>query len=139
MTFTPEQIAIIEKIVDQRISLANPAGKTKSIRDFHSAFEIRNLIRKHIGALKVAITAKEFDIVILRHELAKLTTLRSGDTEYIRSGSKGGIQTRWDSQVSNAVQRPDDWHGAALIVPSGSRRKYMFTETGQMGLGLIAS
>ena len=131
MVFTSEQVSTIEQIIDQRLSLAGLKVAPISTNKYHSTSQIRLLVRTNIDALKCAISAKVFDIVILRHELAKFTVLSDGDNELIRSGSGEFTQSRWDSQVLNAVSKPHDWEFPPLIVPAGKRRMYMFSEIGK--------
>jgi hypothetical protein len=57
MTFTPEQIAFIDKMIADR--LLQLKVKTATVKDHHSLPEIRLLIMTHIEAMKKELGADD--------------------------------------------------------------------------------
>lgn len=104
MTFTPEQIAIIERIVDQRIQAQS---NRRRIKDYHTTDDIRDLIIEHLPEFREFIGNSEFPVNVLRFFLKNKATLRAKDTEILYD--KGKAQTdRFSQQVGNAIQ-PAAW------------------------------
>jgi hypothetical protein len=125
MDFTPEQIAIIEKIVDSKLiamrvkKLTNkPKPKPKP---YHSIPQIRDLISKNIDDLKAELGEREFDINVFRFVLQKYTILTEEDLKIVSNG-----QVRWDVQVGNALI-PHRWTEVCPIKTTSRAGKLKFT------------
>jgi hypothetical protein len=127
MTFTPEQIAFIDKMIADR--LLQLKVKTATVKNHHSLPEIRLLIMTHIEAIKKELGADDFDLSVLRFVLKKHTKLRSEDEQYMKSSKC----IRFDNQVANAI-RSDGWPNGCPIESTGKPRKYRFTESPQHSL-----
>lgn len=125
-TLTPEDVEFINSLIDAKLNGGSvaPVVKPKEKR-YHTVQEIRMLIVKHLEELKEELGSGEFDIVLLRHFLARKTTLLEGDTEKTSNGCH--YDSRWDSRVANALAAKS-WPGQAPIVSAGKRRLYRFAE-----------
>ena len=119
MSFTPEQITLIEQIVDARLARRRQASPIRQKR-FHTTPEIRHLILQHFTEMAQWFGPEEFDIAVLRHFLARKTEMREGDLE-IHDASHSST-TRWDDQVLNAIS-PSAWPECPII-PGSKRRHY---------------
>jgi hypothetical protein len=117
--FTPDQIALIEQIVDKRIALRKTRGPQ---RPYHTIPEIRELIVMHLPSLQAEIGNDEFDIAVLRHCLARKITLRDADLEYV--GTEGNKSRRWEQQTLSALNL-QAWPECPII-PGSRRRSYRF-------------
>lgn len=124
MTFTPEQIKAIEKIVDCRILMHNPKHQAQATKPYHTVQDIRELIINNEAQLRIQFGDREFDIVLFRYELAKLTTLCEGDLELLTKSNSRSTQDRWARQVLNAIAIRD-WPDCP-IKPGSKRRSYRF-------------
>lgn len=125
MTFTPEQIAIIEQIVDRRILMNKTKQRAQTRKPYHTAHEIRQLIVDHLPALKEELGDGEFDIAVLRHCISKKTTLLDADLEILGTGDSR--QPRWEIQTLNALN-PTAWPDSPII-PGSRRRSYRFAHS----------
>jgi hypothetical protein len=125
MTFTAEQIALIEQIVDCRLAIQRKHPSTTKQKRFHTTPEIRTLIVQHLPEMCQWFGSEEFDIAVLRHFLARKTTMREGDLK-VHDASHSS-NTRWDDQVLNAIS-PSAWPGCP-IVPGSKRRLYRIAPT----------
>lgn len=121
--FTPEQIALIEQIVDQRISEHKVKDIAQSQKPYHTAQDFRRLIMDNLASLRDELGDGEFDIAVLRHCLSRKTTLLEADLEML--GSEASRQPRWEIQVLNALSQTS-WPESP-IVPGSRRRSYRFT------------
>jgi hypothetical protein len=124
MTFTPDQILLIEQIVDRRILMHKTKQRAQTRKPYHTVADVRQLITDNQATLKQRLGFREFDIAVLRYELAKLTTLLDADLELI--GSADSLQERWDHQVLNAL-KASDWPQCP-IEPGSKRRSYRFID-----------
>ena len=120
MTFTPEQIAAIEAVIDARlvtlgISLLPPVSRP--VKNYHTVDEIRALIRLHLDEIVGWFRYEEFDIATFRYFLARKTTMRPGDLEI--TNPRHQSTTRWDAQVLAAISQVH-----SPIVSTGKRRQY---------------
>lgn len=126
MSFTPEQIAAIEDIVDRRIMMQKDKQQAHILMSYHTVPEIRKLIAINEAKLREEFGHSEFDIAVLRHKLAKLTVLREGDLELVGgAGDRAPHQQRWESQVLNALKKSREWPECP-IEPGARRRSYRF-------------
>lgn len=126
MSFTPEQIAAIENIVDRRIMMHRDKQQVHTLMPYHTVPEIRRLIANNEAKLREEFGHSEFDIAVLRHKLAKLTVLREGDLELVGGGGdRAPHQQRWESQVLNALKKTREWPECP-IEPGVRRRSYRF-------------
>lgn len=113
------------RLIDERIALALSRRKTKPAKPakespFHTVQEIRRLILENLHELRKELGEDtEFDIVVLRHFLTKMTVLRPLDLEQI-----GGKNNRWEDQVLNAVGQ---WPGDNPPIINTRRRHYKFS------------
>lgn len=130
MTFTPDQIAAIEQIVDSRIAALRVRKTSSPIKRYHTTPEIRQLITEHIDSLTEWFGDDEFDIAVLRHFLSRKTSMREGDLEIPNPDHQN--MTRWDAQVLAAIN-PALWPECP-IVPSAKRRLYRLNPTTQLSL-----
>ena len=130
MTFTPEQIATIERIVDARLAAMRVLKTSSPLKRWHTIPEIRQLITDNLSQLIAWVGEDEFDIAVLRHFLSRKTTMRDGDLE-IPNPDHQNI-TRWDAQVLNAINLAS-WPECP-IAPSDKRRHYRLNPTTQLSL-----
>lgn len=128
MTFTPEQIAAIEQIVDSRIATLGVRKKLSPQKRYHTVPEIRELIHGNLASLIEWFGDDEFDIAVLRHFLSRMTVMREGDLEIPNPDHQN--MTRWDAQVLNAINSWPD----CPIVPSSKRRHYRLNPPIQLSL-----
>lgn len=119
--FTGEQIAAIENIIDQRLGLA-PEGPIVTKVNYHTIPEIRQLIQDNLSSLVPFLGPEDFDIAVLRHILARKTTLKDGDLEVTGNDSI----TRWERQVQGAVG--NDSRIDAPIVRGSRHRSYKVSD-----------
>ena len=116
MTFTPDQIAIIEQIVDQRLQ-AQKQSRQRVSKDYHTTDDIRDLIIEHLSEFREFVGDGEFPVNILRFFLRRKAALRPKDTEMMSDG-----QERFFQQVGNAIQ-PAVWpQGPFVQVRNGTYR-----------------
>lgn len=106
MTFTPEQIALIEQIVDQRLQ-AQKQSRQRTTKDYHTADDVRDLIIEHLSEFREFVGDGEFPVNVLRFFLRRKAPLRPKDTEMLGDGHKGQME-RFAQQVGNAIQ-PAVW------------------------------
>lgn len=130
MTFTPEQIAAIEQIVDSRIAAMRVRKTPSPLKRWHTTPEIRQLITDNLNSLIEWFGDDEFDIAVLRHFLSRKTTMRDGDLEIPNPDHQN--MTRWDAQVLNAIN-PACWPECPII-QSPKRRHYRLNPTTQLSL-----
>ena len=131
MTFTPEQIAIIEQIVDAKLAASRRSTRPTAVQKrWHTIPEIRQLILQQLPSLIEWFGNDEFDIAVLRHFLARKTTMRDGDLEIPNADHQN--MTRWDAQVLAAVN-PSMWPQCP-IVPTSKRRHYRLNQPQQLSL-----
>lgn len=130
MTFTPEQIAAIEQIVDAKLAAMRVRSPSSSLKRWHTTPEIRQLITDNLPQLIAWVGDDEFDIAVLRHFLSRKTTMRDGDLE-IPNPDHQNI-TRWDAQVLSAIN-PAVWPECPII-PSDKRRHYRLNPATQLSL-----
>lgn len=130
MGFTPEQIALIEQIVDSRLAALNARRNTSTLKRWHTIPEIRQLITDNHKSMIEWFGDDEFDIAVLRHFLSRKTTMRDGDLEIPNPDHQN--MTRWDAQVLAAIN-PAYWPECP-IVPSSKRRHYRLRSTVQLSL-----
>lgn len=108
---TQEDIQYIQLMIDERIESSKVRPHSgRAEKDYHTTYDIRDLIMDHLAEFKQWIGAESFQLALLRHFLAQRTTLRPRDLEIINNGrSNTSHIRRFDQQVANAVQ---EWrHG----------------------------
>lgn len=125
--FTSDQLILIEQIVDRRILMHKSKQRAQTRKPYHTVADVRQLILDNEETLRHQLGVRDFDIAVLRHELAKLTTLLEADHELIGREDSHSFQPRWDSQVLNAL-KTSDWPECPFE-PSGKRRSYRFITT----------
>jgi hypothetical protein len=131
VTLTTEQIAIIEQIVDAKLAARLQSTRsTAAPKRWHTTPEIRQLILQELPSLIEWFGNDEFDIAVLRHFLARKTTMRDGDLEIPNSDHQN--VTRWDSQVLTAINT-SMWPECP-IVPTNKRRHYRIYQPQQLSL-----
>ena len=99
--------------------------RAQTRKPYHTVADVRQLIVDNEATLRQQLGIREFDIAVLRYELAKLTVLLEADLELI--GSSDSLQERWDHQVLNAL-KSSDWPDCP-IEPGTKRRSYRFIDT----------
>lgn len=104
MTFTADQIAIIEQIVDRRIQAQS---KRRYFKDYHTTCDIRDLIIEHLSEFQEFIGDSEFPVNVLRFFIKRKATLRAKDLEVVCEAGKSQTD-RFSMQVGNAIQ-PAAW------------------------------
>jgi hypothetical protein len=105
---TPADIEFIQTMIDRRIQAAiHPLKPSQPLqtKNYHTAEEIRDLIRLHIDEFKGFVGDQAFSLEVLRCFLKRKTTLLPGDTDGL-SSDKNYI--RFDRQVANAVEHWPD-------------------------------
>jgi hypothetical protein len=101
---TPQDLTLIESMIDQRIRAAIPPSKSvqsSQAKGYHTSEAIRDLIRQHATEFFEWVGDQPFSLEVLRCFLKRKTTLLPGDNEILK-GDKNCI--RFDRQVANAVE-----------------------------------
>lgn len=121
MTFTSDQLALIEQMITDRLNAK--FNRSAHSQPFHSIPEIRLLIAQNIDKLKQEIGDKEFDLSVLRFVLKKFVSIREADDQWL----EGSGSTRFDRQLANAL-RSDGWPDGCPIQSTGKPRWYRFAD-----------
>lgn len=101
---TQEDIEFIQLLIDERIAASNNSKpKARKLKDYHTVYDIRDLIRQHLAEFRQWVGQETFQIALLRHFLANHTTMRPLDQEQMTTGSHGGAISKFDQQVANAI------------------------------------
>jgi len=104
---TQEDIEFIQLLIDQRIAtFKQPAVKPQQDKNYHTVYEIRDIIMMMLPEFKQWINKESFQVTLLRHFLAIHVNQKPGDFEIILNGkNKGQSQlTRFNQQIANAIQ-----------------------------------
>lgn len=98
--FTPDEIKAIEALIDKKIA----AFKTvQPVKLYYSVPEIRALILQTLPELMDMVGTQEFPLSFIRWFLRNRTTCLPDDDVIFRSDGRNTTQTRFDSQVSGAL------------------------------------
>ena len=133
VTFTPDQIALIEQIAqrvyDNRSSVAKlpskPTAEAKA-KDYHTIPQIRALVLQHLAEFSEYVGQEPFDIAIPRHWFSLKTQMMPGDL--IVTNGKHQSVTRWEQQFLSAISS-NTWPESPFL-SVGQRRMYcLFTPT----------
>ena len=103
---TQEDIEYIQLMIDERIASSEAKPRAPRIeKDYHTVYDIRDLIMGHLAEFKQWIGAECFQLTLLRHFLAQRVTYKARDLEIMPNGKSGTSHvTRFDQSVANAIQ-----------------------------------
>ena len=98
--FTLQEIEAIEALIDKKIAAHNAF---QPVKHYHSIPEIRALILQTLPKLRDMVGTKEFPLSFYRWFLRNRTTCVPGDDVTMRRDGQNTTLTRFDSQVSGAL------------------------------------
>jgi len=119
MTFTtlsPQDIEFIKNLIDERIqralSSSEPEKPETQKKNYHTTYEIRDLMRIHWQEFKDWIIGESFHSSMLADFIKSKIELRPGDVEIIKDTTKQNRYTRIEKQIYNAAR---NWKDAPFV------------------------